>query len=99
MQNQNEIPDYLQEIYDLLRCAFPDGVSDENYWPLLAILHPHMSFRTLARVLAALTDKSYIEVFNDASGFGLDPEPDIESIEDVKRTLVTCGYEGWLKKQ
>ena len=58
--------DYLQPTYELLECAFPDGISDDEYFPLLAILHPEMSFRTLAEVLSHLTDKPYIEVLNDA---------------------------------
>lgn len=98
MQDRDEVPDYLWGTYDLLKCAFPNGISHEAYWPLMAILHPEMSFRTLAKVLSALTDKEYIEVLNDAAGFGLDPMPDLSEIEKVKERLIPCGYEEWLKQ-
>lgn len=87
--------DYLHETYELLVCAFPDGIPEEQYIPLLAILHPEMSFRTIAEVLSSLMQKSYIEIYNDASGFGLDLLPDSEQIEKVRERLVKCGYEQW----
>ena len=83
----------------MLKCAFPEGIPEEEYLPTQAILHPEMSFRTLARVLAALTDKHYIEVYNDASGFGLDPMPDLEEVERVRQKLIECGLNDWLKKE
>lgn len=99
MSNQNDLPAYLQEIHDMLNCAFPEGIPDNAYMPIMAIFHPVMSFRTLAKVLSEYTDKPYIEVFNDASGFGLDPMPDSRMVDEMRQKLVTCGYEDSLKKQ
>jgi hypothetical protein len=58
-----------------------------------------MSHRTLARVLSKVAGKSWSEVFNDASGFGLDPLPPAEEVEKVTLKLNACGLDdvvrGW----
>jgi hypothetical protein len=97
MEEANQVPDYLQDIYEILKCAFPDGISEEEYWPVLALLHQVMSHRTLARVLSIIADKMYIEVYNDASGFGLDPLPHPDEIEKVRQKLNPCGFEEWFQ--
>ncbi len=92
MQNNDAIPDYLGDIYNLLSCAFPEGIPEEEYWPVLSILHPEMSFRNIADVLSVLAHKDRAEVYNDASGFGVDPAPPAEEVEKVKQKLMDCGY-------
>jgi hypothetical protein len=99
MNQSDSIPDYLQDIHFLLKCAFPNGISDEEYWPVLSLLHQVMSFRTIAKVLSVLSNKHRTEVFNDASGYGLDPPPPLEDVERVRQKLNACGYEDWLIKQ
>ena len=98
MENYDKIPDYLQDTYDMVKCAFPDKISSEEYWSLMALLHPYMSHRTVARVLGVISQKGYIEAYNDASGFGLDPMPNPDDIENARQKLVSCGYEEWLRK-
>ena len=98
MGDNRPVPDYLQDTYDLLKCALPDGIPDEEYWPVLSLLHRVMSFWTIADVLSVLTNKERSEVYNDASGFGLDPLPSPEAVEKVKQKLDACGYEEWLKQ-
>lgn len=98
MQHENAVPDYLQDTYAMLKCAFPNGVTDEEYWSILSILHQVMSFWTIADVLSALTNKERIEVYNDASGFGLDAPPNIDDVERVKSKLRACGYDEWLQR-
>ncbi len=99
MENENLVPDYLHDTYQLLKCAFPQGISQADYWPTMAILHEVMSFWTIADVLSVLAHKDRFEVYNDASGFGLDPLPSEEDITRVKSKLESCGYEEWLKKE
>ena len=93
MQNNNAISQPLQDVYNVLICAFPEGISDEEYWPLIAVLHPSMSFWVMADVLPALTHKNRSEVYNDASGFGLDSPPTFEEVEKVRLKLKACIYE------
>lgn len=97
MKTREEVPDYLHAVYDMLKCAFPDGIPEEEYWSVMVLIHSFMSIRTSARVLAALTDKDYHWVLNDASGFDLDPKPDPAETEKVKKKLDACGYGAWVE--
>lgn len=96
--DESSVPDYLEDIYILLKCAFPEGISETEYRPILLLLEQAMSFRTLAQVVSALTDKSYADVYNDVPGVILDPPPPTEDIEKVTRKLDACGYEEWFEK-
>ncbi len=91
------IPDYLESTFKMLLCAFPNEVTDEQYWALLTILNETMSQRTLAHVVSILTQKHWFLVFNDVAGVGVDPPPAPNVIERVENRLRACGYEEWLK--
>lgn len=93
--NESPVPDYLMGTYTMLKCAYPEGIPETEYLPVMALLYQIMSFRTMARVLSALTDKSYSLVYNDVSGFEADPQPSPEQVETVKRKLDACDYEDW----
>jgi hypothetical protein len=93
------VPDYLLDTYNMLRCAYPDGVPDEDYNALLAVLHEEMSFRTESDVLSALTRKDWGRVYNDISGYaaiGSVNTPTDEDLERVKGKLASCGYVEWV---
>jgi uncharacterized protein DUF3349 len=99
--DKNVVPYYLQDTYEMLKCAYPGGINEEDYIPVLAVLHPHMSNRTLARVLAALTDRDYIYALNETMGFQVgDPLYPFEAsdIDRVKEKLMPCGFEEWVNK-
>lgn len=98
MERNDEVPDYLQDIYTILKCAFPNGINEDEYWSVLSILHQIMSFWTIADVLSILANKNRSEVYNDASGFGSDAPPNTEDVERVKSKLDFCGYEEWVNK-
>lgn len=83
MQPRESVPEYLHETYDMLKCAFPERIPETDYWSVMALLHPHISFWTITDCLAALTDKNRYGVYNDASGFGLDPLPDLTNTESA----------------
>jgi Uma2 family endonuclease len=100
MENESKIPAYLQDIYPMLKCAFPDGVLQSDYIALLAIVHGSMSFRRIAEALSVLTGKDYSVVYNDASGFRIGEtryplEPD--TLDRVREKLILCGFESWLE--
>lgn len=96
MENGNPLPTYLLPTYQMLQCAFPDGIRAEAYWPLLAVLHEHMSFRNIGVLLSFMTGKHYIEVYNDASGFcDDDAESLADSMEEIRNVLLPCEYEQW----
>ncbi|MEP7293709.1 MAG: hypothetical protein ABI835_18115, partial [Chloroflexota bacterium] len=70
MMTRDEVPDYLHGVYDILKCAFPDGIPEGEYWSVMMLIHPYMSFGPLADVLSVITSKNRYLVYNDASGFG-----------------------------
>jgi hypothetical protein len=82
----------------MLKCAFPDGIPEEEYWSVMVLLHPYMSFRTIRDVLAVVAHKDLTDVYLDAMGFGLDPMPDPADVEKVKQKLDACGYQAWVEK-
>ncbi len=96
-----ELPTYLVETADLIRAAFPGGISEEAYYPLLALLVRGMSQRALARVISYCTGKTYSNAYHDALGAGspTDPgPPGSPAYEKVARALRAHGYDEWLAK-
>lgn len=96
---QKTIPAHLVSTYQLLQCAFPQGIEEQEYLPLLSILYEEMSDRSLAQVIAEFTGREYYAVLNDVYRVGAG-EPVSSSIEDtidqVKQKLIRCDYEKWL---
>jgi hypothetical protein len=93
------LPPYLVETADMIRAAFPDGVSDEAYRPLLALLLEGMSFRTLATVVSYCTGESYYKVYNDVLGIespGAPPPSELPAYGPVAAALRQHGYDEWL---
>jgi hypothetical protein len=97
-----ELPPYLMETAELIRATFPEGISEEAYYPLLALLVRGMSQRALARVISYCTGKAYIDAYHDALGAGspTDPgPPGSPAYEKVARALREHGYDAWLAKE
>ena len=96
---QTTIPTHLVSTYQLLQCAFPQGIEDHEYLPLLSILYEQMSDRSLAQVIAEFIGKEYPAVLNDvyrivaAYAFSSAVE---EVLDSVKQKLIRCDYEKWL---
>jgi hypothetical protein len=95
---QKTIPAHLVSTYQLLQCAFPQGIEEQEYFPLLSILYEQMSDRSLAQVIAEFTEREYPAVLNDVYRVG-SPEM-LSSVEEVldsvKQKLIRCDYEKWL---
>ncbi|MCU0534364.1 MAG: DUF3349 domain-containing protein [Hydrococcus sp. Prado102] len=96
---QKTIPAHLVSTYQLLQCAFPQGIEEREYLPLLSILYKEMSDRCLAQVIAEFTEKEYPAVLNDvyrvgaAETFSSAVE---EVLDSVKQKLIRCDYDKWL---
>lgn len=91
---QKTIPTHLVSTYQLLQCAFPQGIEEKEYFPLLSVLYEQMSDRSLAQVIAEFTGREYAAVLNDVYQVGM-----VESsyaVEEIKQKLIHCGYENWL---
>lgn len=96
---QKTIPAHLVSTYQLLQCAFPQGIEEQEYLPLLSILSEDMSDRSLAQVIAEFTGKEYPAVLNDVYRVGA-AEPFLSAVKEVldsvKQKLIRCDYEKWL---
>jgi hypothetical protein len=37
-KNDFEVPEHLRPIFEMLKCGYPNGLDDEEYFPLLGAL-------------------------------------------------------------
>jgi hypothetical protein len=92
------VPQELQGTYDLLTCAFPEGIAQEAYLPVVAILAEEMSFRQAATVVAIFTRQPYPRILNDLYGVTSTNVPSPASIRAIKSQLLPCGYQSWVNE-
>ena len=92
---QKIVPVHLASTYQLLQCAFPSGIDEREYLPLLAVLYEHMSDRSLAQVIAECFGRDYYVVLNDVYRVGAEAQSS-DVTELVKKKLIACDYEKWL---
>lgn len=93
---QKTIPSHLVSTYKLLQCAFPKGLEEHEYLPLLSILYEQMSDRNLAHVVTEFISREYPVVLNDIYRVGAFPLENKEALNSVKQKLMHCDYEKWL---
>lgn len=100
--SEHDLENLSQELHDtfrMLKCAFPNGVEQEDFLPLLFILNESMSFRQEARVVGELIGKSYMDLLNNIYFVASKSyTPESADIERVKQKLLPCGYREWLSK-
>jgi hypothetical protein len=84
---------------EMVRAAFPSGIPEECYPPLLALLCERMSFRAAAVVVSFLTGKDWAIVYNDALGARARAEQgtfEPEALDRTREALRRHGYDRWL---
>jgi len=96
---QKTTPTHLVSTYQLLQCAFPQGIDEQSYLPLLSILYQQMSDRNLAQVIAEFTEREYHTVLNDVYRIGAAATFSPETTDSVQQKLIGCNYEQWLSKE
>ncbi len=80
---------------ELLKCVFPNGISETEYLPLLSILRNDMTIRAASSLVAELVHKDALEIYNDA--LGVNNKTYQQSIvDDLIYRLEACGYNNWL---
>lgn len=77
----------------VLQQAFPDGVPDEEYKPLLAALSEGFSERQLARLVADFTGRDAVVVDNDHAAARSHDRQDRQIVDQVRRRLAEAGYD------
>ncbi len=88
----------LASTYQLIQSAFPQGIDDQSYAALLALLGEEMSDRTLAQVVADCTGKEYAVVLNDIYSVANQTVPS-PVLSAVKQRLQRHGYDNWLLEE
>jgi hypothetical protein len=86
-----QLPEPLRPALDLLRQAYPRGVPERDYLPLLVVLHEHFAEGNLAAVVAELTDGETVVVENDAAAAMSTRRPDRAAVERVRARLTGYG--------
>ncbi|MBZ9714821.1 DUF3349 domain-containing protein [Deinococcus multiflagellatus] len=85
------LPDELHNSAQWLRHVFPDGIPEQQYHALLAVLAPEFSDRQLARLIAHLTGRDHAYVLNDVYRVQATPPAELD-LEPVRRHLNACGF-------
>ncbi|UOQ51739.1 DUF3349 domain-containing protein [Hymenobacter cellulosivorans] len=96
---EEKIAPELRSTYIMLKAAFPDGVSPEEYFALIHYLYEGMSDRQLAQVVGLLIgQEDYVAILNDVyKVHSLDAK--LKSNKSVYDRLVANGYNDWLEEQ
>jgi hypothetical protein len=96
---REQLPPYLHSTYDLIVRAFPDGISDEDYFPLLAVFEPtEISARNLGAVLEAIDGRNYsLHYYNLLHELPY-RKPRRADIDRVRAKLESVGFAAWLKE-
>src|SRR4051794_14545800 len=84
-----------QDTLELPNCAFPTGLNEVEYLPLLYILRKDMTIRAASSLVGALMEKDSLEIYNDALGVN-NKTYELSIIEDLISRLEACGYKTWL---
>ena len=93
--NQTSAPETLA----MLRSAFPAGVAEPEYLPLLSLLVTRMSYRAMANVIAQLTGRDFSTAYHDALKVDalLRESHHFEGIDALIGRLNPHGYQQWLQ--
>jgi hypothetical protein len=92
--------DYRKPTYEMLKRAYPNGVPDDEYLALVAIMNKSMSFRNTAHYVATVSERDWGLVYNDVLGIGsADRRPALEDVARVQAKLDKAGYADWHAEQ
>lgn len=92
-----DIPEHLESTYKMIMSAFPNGIAEDSYDALIALLYDEMSDRNLAETLSYLNGEHYLMILQDVYRVAVDRGA-IENLEEVRALLLKHGYEEWLNE-
>ena len=90
-----KISKHLESSYRMLSSAYPNGVPETDYYPLLALLYDEFSDRNLAEVISSVTCKENSVVLNDIARSQSDYLPIALDISRVQNILIEHGFDQW----
>jgi hypothetical protein len=88
-----ELPDSLVPSLDVLRRAFPSGISEDEYHALLAAMDGDYSDESLALVVAAATGREPVVVDNDHAAAVTTARPAAADVRRIREQLSSAGYD------
>jgi len=97
------LPVYLADTYKMLKCAFPNGISEEYLPIVMAFLTEHMSIRNAAAVIASLRPAvqyhrgDYMIYYNMVAHNMWTRSLTEKERNELIVKLSPFGYENWLK--
>jgi hypothetical protein len=92
-----ELPDYLQEDYQVLSKIFSQNISKEDLEILILLIHENFSQRNLADLLAYSFELDYSETLNAVYGAGTNNgERNRKRLEEIRKQLIENKFEGEL---
>ncbi len=99
MSNQSiEVPKHLESTYKMISSAYPKGVDENKYLPLIAVLYDYMSDKNLAEVISLCTGKDFVVAINDIYRTQSTDKPSDSEIENVRQELLHFGFEEWTEE-
>lgn len=89
-----DVPKKHRSTVNLISAAYPHGIPEEDYLPLLRLLHEEMTFRAIAAVMYSF-GKNADETYLDASAAASAEGATTTEVERVRLKLLMHGYEVW----
>lgn len=83
----------LQPTLAVLQAAYPTGLPDRDYLPMLCVMEDDFCEEQLAAVLADFSGQHPIDVTRDAASLHGSLRPDVAEVERVRAVLLDAGYE------
>ena len=93
-----ETPLGLESTFSFLRAAYPNGLPERDYMPLLSILWDYMSERALGQTFEVLFERDRHFVQNDAAAAKSSSPPPPAEVERVREYLLQFGLERWISE-
>jgi hypothetical protein len=93
------IPEHLLQTYQMLECAFPNGVGEDDYYPLMFVLAERASIRSAATHMALIRgedSEEYWRFYNDVLYVLSASAHEVvtpEAVAQVKQQLIRCGLD------
>jgi hypothetical protein len=88
----SDLPPPVVEMLEVLRRAFPDGITDSEYMALLASLYDEVAEENLGLTVSELTGIDPVVVDNDAAAAVTTKKPHPKEVERVRQMLVEAGW-------
>ncbi|WP_343668988.1 hypothetical protein [Chitinophaga sp.] len=80
----------------MLTCAFKQPLDQHVYEGVIRILYHDMSDTNLAQVLSFMVDRELAVIKNDIARYY---NADESQYLDVRKQLISCGYDDWLNEE